>query len=304
MPKTYSMAKKNEWLKRYEEGALEAEIARECKSDLRTIRKGIEQARRQKEAAAARTQLLVNSFTQHQADLIKVVDSLAHSMIFPGADVDLRLNEDGFPEKVLVDGSRAVFQGGDRWKIVLSEEESPLYELLKDHLKRDPIWKRIETWKTALAAHLQARVALKRKARDLLEEGTGFKLVADNKVGSRKSFVYTLAVDFFYRIVLDQALRAKRPVDLTKRIRVTSAGYVEYGHGNPVLAYAPREPEKTKESILKAFRQLSKSPEVDRIRSTRTELQVASTEAGRVLQEITLLRMVPGQCRVCRRLGM
>jgi hypothetical protein len=298
------MAKMNEWLEQYEKGDLEADIARRSKSDLRTVRQGIEQARRHKEAAAARTQILIESFRQHQKDLTDVVDSLIHGLTAPGTDVAVPLNDDGFPEKLYVGGTKAVFQGGDTWKVVLNEEASPLYELLREHLKRDPIWKHVENWKMALAAHLQARVALKRRAGKVLLEGTKYKLVADNEVGSKRGFVYANTVDFFYQVMLERALGTKKRPDFEKRIRVTPAGYVEHGYGNPVLAYAPGRQEKTRKRILMAYKELTESPETENVGTTYYAVEKASTKAGAALQEVLLLRMVPGQCRVCRRLGM
>jgi len=304
MPKKHSIAKMNEWLEQYEKGDLEAEIARRSKSDLRTVRKGIEQARRHKEAAAARTQILIESFRQHQKDLTDVVDSLIQSLTAPGTDATVPLNSDGFPEKLSVGGTYAVFQGGDTWKVVLNEEASPLYELLREHLKRDPIWKHVENWKVALAAHLQARVALKRKASKVLQVRTKYKLVANNEVGSEKGFVYANTVDFFYQIMLERALGTEKRVDFEKRIRVIPGDYVELGHGSPVLAYAPGKQEKTRKRILMAYKDLAESPEADNVGTTYYVVKSASTKASAALREILLLRMVPGQCRVCRRLGM
>jgi hypothetical protein len=128
--------------------------------------------------------------------------------------------------------------------------------------------------------------------------------VADNEVGSGKGFVYANTVDFFYQIMLERALETKKRTDFERRIRVTPAGYVEHGHGSPVLAYAPGRQDKIRKRILVAYKELTESPEAENVGTTYYAVKNASTKAGAALQEVLLLRMVPGQCRVCRRLGM
>jgi hypothetical protein len=48
MPKKFSVTDKNKWLEEYENGKPEASIASGSSCDLRTVRRGIEEARRQR----------------------------------------------------------------------------------------------------------------------------------------------------------------------------------------------------------------------------------------------------------------
>ena len=86
---------------------------------------------------------------------------------------------------------------------------------------------------------------------------------------------------------------------------VISEPYIKYEQGNVLLAhYSESHHEACRANIIKAFKKLGNSAEVGRIKATYKELSDITTKTRRLAEEINLLGLIPGQCRVCRRLGM
>jgi len=76
MPKKFSVTDKNKWLEDYENGKSESSIANDSSCDLRTVKRGIEEARRQRDAVAARVDLLKQAVLKHQERLMKKLNAL------------------------------------------------------------------------------------------------------------------------------------------------------------------------------------------------------------------------------------
>ena len=76
MPKKFSITDKRKWLEDYENGKSEASIASDSRCDPRTIRRGIEEARRGRDAQAARIDLLKQAVLKHQKRLTNKLEEL------------------------------------------------------------------------------------------------------------------------------------------------------------------------------------------------------------------------------------
>ena len=76
MPKKISIIDKREWLRLDEEGKSEAWIAKEKKRNIRTIKKGIEDARRERDAQLARSELLRGALRNHQDHMLALINEL------------------------------------------------------------------------------------------------------------------------------------------------------------------------------------------------------------------------------------
>lgn len=76
MPKKVPFEQKRKWLERYDKGETEASIARAEGRDLRTVTKGIEEARLDHDLSAARASFLVKSIEAHYGDLLKEAERL------------------------------------------------------------------------------------------------------------------------------------------------------------------------------------------------------------------------------------
>jgi hypothetical protein len=62
--------------------------------------------------------------------------------------------------------------------------------------------------------------------------------------------------------------------------------------------------EKCRRGLLSALESLYKSSEFERVTTSFDRLQEIIDRTRRIIDEISLLRMLPGSCRVCRRLGI
>ncbi len=99
----------------------------------------------------------------------------------------------------------------------------------------------------------------------------------------KEGFIYGAGVDFWYRVFLHWALEWKDNAflkDHIQRLMVTPAGYVEYGHGNPVIACAPGTVEKCRKAIVRALEALRKSPEIEKARTSFKAIEMPVSRAG------------------------
>lgn len=181
------------------------------------------------------------------------------------------------------------------------EEKRTLLGLLREHLKRDPLWDVLEKWRKSLAGHLQTRVALKCKAAALLQEKTGLKLSGKPIEGP---YLYSDTAPYIvYRETLIRALANGRSKDIEDNVNISPEGKVRYG-ANTLLAEPSGMEEECKRGILNAFSELWASSERDRVVVTCREAETQSANVRQLVEEISLLGLLPGTCRICRRLGM
>jgi len=179
-------------------------------------------------------------------------------------------------------------------------QEDTLRGLLKQHLKNDRLWKVLAQWEKTYAVHLAARIALQIKTVAILEEKTGYKLV-DRKDIPPFLCSYTTG-DLFYKTTLRGAFGVGSRIDFEKDI-VVGAGQIGYP-GLILVEVTPGDEEKTKVNLLAAYKQLEESPEVSPVVETYTTLKDAAMRVRQVAEQIKLLGLIPGQCEICRRLGI
>ena len=108
---------RQEWLRRYEkEGELPTQIAKDG-WDPRTVRKGIQQAREEREAQLIRREVLGRALTEHYHELIEHTQRL----------------DDTF-------SSKPPKQVSSDWL------NHPLSKAMEEHLPRSPLWKSLKIW--------------------------------------------------------------------------------------------------------------------------------------------------------------
>ncbi len=153
-----------------------------------------------------------------------------------------------------------------------------------------------------MIAHIQARTDLKRNIAYILEITTGYRLVEKHV---DPPFLYEdSAVNLLYETALKRAMGVQDDVNLEEDIIVdTNGGQVRY-HIGLILAEAPGEEEQCKTNILNAYAKIQKAGEMNKVTNTYKDLFEPTAKARRVVEEISLLGLVPGYCRVCRRLGI
>ena len=300
MPKKISRNDMRQWLEEYDSGKSEAAIAKDAKRDVRTVKKGIAQARREGEMRGARVELLRNALQRHQDRLLNTVKEAESALVMPARGLWRAWKQGGPSSPIVLIGATATYEAAKGWTAALAAESKPEWGLLQEHLKRDPMWASLTTWRKAFAAHVEARVSLESKCADLLMERTGYSLVERS---DEPPFLCSFgALDLIYQSAFDRAMGIRQATELGDAITVdTERG--EVWHAGRKLAEAPGEEEQCKVDILSAIKEALESREAANAGRTYRDLALATAKAGRAVGGILLLELVPGECRVCRRLG-
>jgi uncharacterized protein (DUF2267 family) len=306
MPKKFSDTDKRKWLELYDSGKSETWIAKEhAKCDPRTVRRGLEEARRKQDGRVARTELLKEALRKHQDSLLEELEKILSALTIPTEDyVVLPWHRGG--DFILAEAETLAekWQAGNVSEPVAAtrNEGVAVRRLLKEHLKNDRLWKVLAQWKKGYDAHLAARLVLQRKTVAVIQDKTGCNLVDRNDVPRPFIYSYTTG-DLFFRATLRQAFATQKGMDLESDIAAnTASGDVRYG--SLVLAEAPGNEERIKSNLLDAFRELKGSSEAVSVVDTNKALEEAAMRVRQVVEQIKLLGLIPGQCEICRRLGM
>ncbi len=290
------------WLELYDSGESESAIAKAAHRDTRTVKKRLAQARRERDVHGARMELLKNALKQHQDRLLNSVKEMESAIVMPANDLWRAYSQNAFTSPLGFIGSTLTHKEGSGWTVHMAAEEKPEWELVQEHLKGDPVWNSLSTWRRAFEAYVDARANLEAKCVDLLRERTGYKIVGRS---DEPPFIYYYpTLDLIHQAVLNRTLGVEQKMEFEEMIQVDKAiGEVKYGIG-AIMAEAPGEEEQCRANILTAFKELPDSKEAMKVGLVYKGLEESITKARRAVEEILLLEMVPGECRVCRRLGM
>ena len=304
MPKKYKPEQKRQWLQYREQGKSDQWIANYVKCDVRTVVKGIDEAIREREAGAARIQLMKDKIGEHQTALVVVLDGIVSMLELPPYNLEIRKESNGNVAPIPLSGALAKPDAQNELVLVIHEEDSLKWELLKEHLKGDKLWKMINKWKGPFLEYIKARVALLDAAQRLLEKETGLKLIKKANEVPEKGGLLPVAVKVCYELAICQALGVKNETNLEERLIGTPDGYVRNGPGGTDYTYAPGFQDECKEKILVALNKLHNSQEKNQVISSYVEAGKITEETKRVAEEISLMRWLPGRCRVCKRMGV
>jgi len=298
MPKKFTQSEKLKWLELYESGKSEKYIANEvAHCDPRTVKIGIDEVRRKQDVVIARRELVKDALRKHQDTLFDELDRMIVSLYLPAQDnVVLPWQHGG--DSILKESETDI---STLIKIPYSEDTA-VGRLLKEHLSNDRLWKVLSRWRKAYIAHLLARTALQRKIVSVIQDETGYKMVDNNKTQQPFLYSYTTG-DLFFRTVLQNALHLKADFNPEHDITVNTAnGDIRYG--GLVLGEVPGTEEKTKTKLIEAFHDLKDSSEGVSFAETYKTLEEAITRVRQVIENLKLLGLLPGQCEICKRLGM
>lgn len=306
MPKKISTSDKRDWLEKYEGGKSEAAIASESKHDVRTIKNGIEEARREIDIRLARAELLKDALRKHQDSLEGEQRKILKDLELPHSDFAplswYRGNDSIFMATESIEKEDERYQSFKVGRKSTTKTTTGL-DLLRQHLKNDKLWKWLAQWEKELAAHLADRKALQRKVVAVLEEKTGYEVFDDReKVAPPFLFSY-IAGHLLYKSALDSAFGVRRSDNMENDIIAdTKAGAVTHHHS--ILAEARGHEEQTRRNILAAYQEILSSDELKHVINTFGILKDLAAKAKQAVEEILLLGFIPGQCDVCRRLGL
>jgi len=305
MPKKFSIANQKRWLEDYENGKPEASIASDSRCDLRTVRRGIEEARHQRDAQVARIDLLKQALLKHQESLLRKLGEILSTLTMPPQDLTVLswdesgqsiLRKSDLDLEDLVDD-----EASDDLK--KSDSQADMVEgMLRQHLRGDKLWKALARRERAYSLHRLARIALQNQVITLLEEETGYKLEARGDVPPPFLHSYTAGDLFYRRTLVDAFGDSKNNGWQDDIIADTGTNCVKYR--NSILAETPGTANECRENLLKAFRKMEMLPEAIRVVNTYEELEESTFKAKQAVEEIRLLGLVPGVCKTCRRLGI
>ncbi|MFC1944250.1 hypothetical protein ACFLX5_01955 [Chloroflexota bacterium] len=282
MPKIIPITEKRGWLQRFESGESEAYIARNDRRNIRTVKKGIEEARNERDIQLARSEILRDALRRHQDQLMANVRDILSAIEPTQSNIQLK-----------------------------DVENRPEHELLIEHLgKRDQIWSSLQKWKDTVTRQTQLLKNLESHIETLLMLKTGY-LIKKESMERRRSLGADTSAPVLYpaavRVIYDEVLgrlpktRGEKPFkDLIKVIIHPTIIHESVG----ALAQAPGEEEKCMQSILTVFDEVKSSIQLENIHKNRRERQDIATKLKKELQQIVLLGVVTGRCQICRRLGM
>lgn len=300
MPRKFDDAKKKEWIEFYDQGKSEKWIANKVGCDVRTVKNAINEARLKRDVVVARIELVKDALHKHQDGLLEELDQIKASLVVPERD---------FAVFSWYSGDNSILDDTGKEIKLQHSEDSTMRRLLKEHLRRDKLWRVLSQWKKAEANHLAARVAFQRKTATLLQRKTGYKLIDGD--GPRPFMYSYTAGALFYKAAIDMAFTAPDEAAQKSILRKmetaisanTNNGDVVFQSGT-ILAVAPGSEEATKQRLLDALKELGKSPQAKAVVETSRALEQITAKARQVVEDARLLGLVPGQCEICRRLGM
>ncbi len=306
MPKRFLETDKRDWLELYETGKSEKWIAKErAHCDPRTVKRGIEEARRRRDANMARIELVKNALSKHHDDLLDELQNILSSLTLPPVDFTvLSWHHNGDSIFTVDDKTKKTNQKEST--ITVTEEfnidRSAKRDLLKEHLKNDRLWKILTSLKRDSDEHIQARATLQHKIVNIVEKQTGYKVDDGNKLSTNFIYSYTTG-DLFFKSILQKALGVRRTITLEEDTYAdVSRGTVQYHEST--LAEVPGNEEGCKKNLLMALRKLQNSEEVSQAVETHKALAESNEKAKQSVEQLLLLNFVPGQCQICRRLGI
>lgn len=304
MPKIYLPHQKQRWLQLYESGRSDKRIASDAKVDYRTVKKGIEEARQERNAMSAQIELVKEALSDHKDQLLLKVDEMAATVVMPPDTLEIRKDNNGSTAPIPL--TRATVRVNESGILVIDvhAEGKVAWELFQEHLKRDKVWKSYKEWKEAVLTHIKARIDLKSAAAGLIKDKTGLEIGDKTTDKGETSHVYSTTVQTFYEVALRRALKRIDGTNLEGRMVASPDGYVRNGPVGTELAYSPQEVGKCREGLLSALESLYESSEFERVTTSFDRLQEVTDRTRRIIDEISLLGMLPGSCRVCRRLGI
>jgi hypothetical protein len=311
MPREFPIALKRKWLEANERGDNPRKIAENFGCDVRTVRKGIEEARWERETNLKRGELIREALTNHNKSLINLIGELMPYLI--PLPVNQPIPWKDVPSVSLIDipGGKVEYVTSPHpavKEIKLDIEERPEWELLNEHLhSADPLRKYFKSWKKSVASHIEARINFKRNLAAALVRETGLRILEKSSIEmkdlkSEAPFIDPFAVDALTQELLSRLIHSQDIVDYIETITIINDAEIRYDNTS-LLAYAPQNAKGCKTSILRVMQQPDISQDTGLINTNRA-MEEATGKVKKAAQELLLLGLIPGRCRICRRLGM
>ncbi len=304
MPKKIPMSEKREWLKESDEGIPASEIAKKKAKSLKGIKRGIDEARAERDGAAARAEIVKDALIKHQNQLMAIINRLSDAAEPPPADLEIRREKNGALAPIPLSAGRIVNTPEQGLRAELSDENTALWKLLREHLTRDRLWSTIKNWKGALVNHIQARTGFELGIKMLIERETRFTVTKEKSPNSIGNYINPFTIRLFYTVQIRNALGISDETNPQDKVFAGDDGYVRNGEGGSEMAYCPGKQQECREALIKAFNKIPGLPETKKVIATDLELKTVSNKLKRMLEDIRLMGLIPGRCRICSRISL
>lgn len=288
MSKKISIQEKKKWLEMFEQGQTEVQIAKKTGRDSRTIAKGIEEASKKMRLASTEAEMLRNALFKHQEQLTGILKNIVQMLVLPSYDLKLREEGKGILAPISLTGALLKQISKEQMILEIQTEDKLEWELLKEHLKQDKLWGCIKQWRDAMLDHMWARWQFKLTIQSEFVKNADSISPNDEDKKQFEMVKYEL-VDLFFDVVTHRILGIQNGTDVEKAIDSKMSGF--------------NDKDVLKQKLVAIFDSLSNIKEANRVKSTFAVLADITRLAKKQADEIMLLNMIIGNCRVCRRLG-
>jgi len=286
--KKISIQEKKKWLEMFEQGQTEVQIARKTRRDSRTIAKGIEEASKKMRLASTEAEMLRNALFKHQDQLTGILKNIVEMLVLPPHD-KLHEESEGILAPISLTGALLKHVSKEQMILEIQKEDKLEWELLKEHLKQDKLWEYLKQWRKAMLDHMWARWQFKLAIQSEFAKNAD-SISPNDKDEKQFETVKCELVDLFFDVVTQRILGIRNETDVEKAVDSKMS----------VIS----DKEVLKQKLVSIFDSLPGTKEAYRIQSTFVALADITRLAKKQADEIMLLNMITGKCRVCRRLGL
>ena len=288
MSKKISIQEKKKWLEMFDRGQTEVQIARQTGRDSRTIAKGIEEASKKMRLASIEAEMLRNALFKHQDQLTGILKNIVEMLVLPPYDLKLRETSEGILASIPLSGALLKSISKEQMVLDIYDEAKLEWELLKEHLKQDKLWGYIKQWHKAMLDYMWSLWQFKLAIKSEIVNNADL-ISPDNDDERQFETAKSELVDLFFDVATSRVLGIRNETDMEKAIEGKISGV--------------NDKQVSLQKLIAIFDSLPGTEEAYRVKSTVTALDDITKIAKKQADEIMLLNMITGKCRVCRRLG-
>ncbi|MGD1120203.1 MAG: hypothetical protein ABR886_12095 [Dehalococcoidales bacterium] len=300
MKNKFSTEDKRNILGQYEKGKPAVAFTKEYHCGIRAVNAALDDARRERDATHARSELMKEALHNHQKRLEEEMRRIFTSLEVPEVGFTLLSWYDGDNSIISTDKSSTL--GLAKKPGRPSSASTTATDLLRQHLKSDSLWKLLVQNDKAHAEHINYRIAFQRKVVDLLETNTGYKMLFKPEGNLPFLCSYTTG-PAVYESSLRVALEGRKKEEfINELVCDMQSGEIKYRHN--ILIQDRGNEKKCLQNILDTYNELLESPLLDKVKESREELSKCHVKVKRAIDEIVLLEYIPGSCSSCQKLGM
>ena len=299
MPKKLPFEKKKRWLEQYEHNETEASIARKEHRDLRTVAKGIEEARMERDLSVARASVVTKAIEAHYADLLKEAERLK-KVISTAISTSTVEKKTRLAQYVAED--RGVYES----IFPMRDSDRRMTDALLEHLGRQ--WRtRVEDYEALQNTILEHLQVLQNKL--TVEANKGFHEALGYKVDARGVAVSGIGI-ILHQLQYRQNLAKTDEIIESWKYRCkdgSAKGIVAVQWGeNEEEGYRLIDGLKTEKYLAKVapihkaiLDEALKWDETARVRNLIEQRAKLAEQLEDELETRRLQRILPGRCRYC-----